>query len=243
MRKLHGPGVLIALLLVACGGDDGATPVDASAPDAGTVDAAPLDPGCAVLFLNFEPTDLVAGVADNPAQNVSTLLPESVTSPGFRTGDPSRDDEITAVVAQVRGVLEPLGVTVVTERPADPPFTMAVIGGASTDLGFPAGVSGATGFLSCGSPFDYRVTFAFEEGLTAIGVGNVTLRGYLIGLGVPQSSDPGSCLCWSGVACDFAAACTLAADTPRLAGQDASCAGAATFDAAAEVRAMLAACE
>lgn len=238
MRKL----LWISLFLVACGGDDSATPVDASVPDASALDAAPPDPACGVLFLNFEPTDLTRGF-ENAPQNISTLIPASVTTPGFRIGDPSRDAAITAVIAQVRDVLEPFGVTVVAERPAAPPYTMAVIGGVSTDVGFQAGVWAATTFLSCDSPMKNRITFAFEEGPTSTGVGNLTLSGYLIGLGVPQSSDPRSCVCWSGVACDLDDACILSEDTARLAGQEPSCDGAPFFDAPADVRDSLAACD
>lgn len=218
--------------LSACGGGAEATP-DAGAPDAVPPDAFPFDAidpadGCGVLFLNFEPTELTSG-PDYPSINRSSIITEPVSAPGFRVGDPGRDAAIQEITSQLRSTLPRFGVSIVITRPTDINYTMAIVGGSASTYGFPSNAEGSTQYGGCDTVLARRVIFA-TDGSAVSRIANVIITEYLLGLGLPQSSDPGDCLCFSGVICDLEPCTIGGSETPRLSGQQASCQGDPTFD-------------
>jgi hypothetical protein len=238
LTQMRNAGLgLVLCALSACGGGSEAS--GDGGPDTGAADAVPpdaflfdaIDPadGCGVLFLNFEPTDLTPG-PDYPSINRSSIIITPVRAPGFRVDDPGRDAAIQAITSHLRSTLPRFGVSVVTTRPTDINYTMVIVGGTATTYGFPPDTEGSTQYGGCGTVLPRRVIFA-TDGPVVSRIANTVTTLYLLGLGLPQSSDPGDCLCFSGLVCDLEA-CTIGGpETPRLDGQEASCQGDPTFDA------------
>jgi hypothetical protein len=225
-------------LIAACGGGS-------SAPDAAVFDSAPLPPdaqtNCNVVFLEFESIDLHLGAEDATVSS-SSIISADVTAPGYLQDAADRETQIADITDQVVNTLTPLGVDVVTVRPAAGDYTMVVIGGASTDVGIQAGVGGISAFTGCDTPVPRRVTFAFDtvSGTQAMPfqVANIAIGSFLVGLGTPTSSDAADCLCWDSPSCNGAVACTLGGTTtPRYASS--FCGTGATFDEPAAIAAGL----
>jgi len=229
--------LLALLLLAACGGGTGGSSPDAqvsSSPDAAT--------GCNVVFLEFDSVHLTPGPDDAP-NNASSMINAPKITPGFHAGDATRDADIATITAQVSSTLGSLGVAVVTTRPASGAYSMVVIGGTSAGLGLGSGLPGLAPFSGCGIPVANRITYAFENAGGAMfpdeQVADLAIGGYLVGLGVPTSSDTNDCLCWDSPSCQDASACTLGgAQTPRY--QSSACGSGATFDEPSTLAAALA---
>lgn len=109
-----------------------------------------------------------------------------LTAPGFRIGDPGRGASIEAIASQVQGTLARFGVTVVTARPAEIHYTMAIVGGTAATFGFPDYAEGSTMFAACGTALPRRVIYA-TDGPVDSRIANLVIGGHLLGLGLPQS--------------------------------------------------------
>jgi hypothetical protein len=234
---------MVSCALSACGGgsgdDDGVAPDAQTPPDAGPPDA---DFSCNVVFLNFEGAALTPG-QDDATTDTSSIVAGPETYPPFRAGDPDRIPKIEAVATQITDTLAPVGMTIVTTRPADGDYTMVMIGGESGDIGLADGVAGIAPFAGCGTLIPRRITMAFEadngNAFSLVHSANIAIGSILVTLAVPTSDDPGDCLCWDAPGCTGEVACTIGDEnTPRF--QQGQCGTGATFDEPAVIAAALA---
>ena len=230
---------LVCLFVAACGGKTGGAPDGSVTIDAaGSIDAKP---PCNVLYLNFESQALTSGTED-ATNNVSSIINQPEVAPGYRQSDPNRAMKMLDITGQVKGALQPFGVTVVTTRPASGDYTMVIIGGASQDIGLQAGFGGTAPFKGCDMPIPKRITFAFDNingnSISPVAVANIAIGSYLVSLGAPTSSDAMDCLCWDAPTCTNKVACTIGgAQTPRY--QSSQCGSGATFDEPAKLTQLL----
>jgi hypothetical protein len=217
----------LLLLLAACG-----APAEDDAPDA----APPLDaPGvagsCNVLYLALDGITVTQGAEDAPRGRSSIVQVPTANLPAYRGSVSDRD----ALVAQVRATLEPVGVSVVTDRPASGAYALIVVGGQGTDIGLNAeliSVAPASG-TPC-APIALGIGFAFEGG-TPVQEANAIVGTYGAMHGVPLSADPADCMCYADyMHCDWSrtTACTIGgAGTPHDTTTGFGCdPGGATFD-------------
>jgi hypothetical protein len=230
----------LVCLAAACGGGS-------STPDAAVPDGAPPPPdaqaNCNTVYLAFDQIDLHVGAEDATVSS-SSIIPADATAPGYRLDAADRETQIAAITDQIVNTLSPLGIDVLSIRPASGDYTMIVIGGSSTDVGLQAGLGGVSSFAGCDQPVPKRITYAFDtvNGVhqPEIGVANIAIGSFLVGLGTPTSSDAADCLCWDAPGCGgaVAAACTIGgATTPRY--DSSVCGTGTTFDEPAVIAAGL----
>jgi hypothetical protein len=115
----------------------------------------------------------------------------------------------------VTAVLAPFDIEVTTTRPAAGPYTMMVMGGLASDLGFTSNF-GALASNTCLSGVENVVHLIFDQGINpAIGT---VIAAYGMGKGISTSATNGSCMCWTS--CDEAHSelCTLDADSEVAVG-------------------------
>jgi hypothetical protein len=140
MHKL----ALVVIAVVGACGDSSKTSVDASTNHDAPGDTAGSGSGSGsasgtakthTLFLQLEGVTVVPGVDDGTTDH-STIIPHGATLKPWRMGDASRATEISALTTEIRGILAPYDIAVVTTRPAGGPYhEMIVTDDSATVLG------------------------------------------------------------------------------------------------------------
>jgi hypothetical protein len=138
----------------------------------------------AVIYLNFSDgtETLTRAENDNAALNQSALgavTPyPAFTWPGIADGSISRRELVRTIAERVNEVFLPYNVLITTTRPASGPYTMVMIGGSPTLLGFDARIGGVA-LMDCNNQSATNVVFAFPT----------ALRGNLHGLFVTAAQE------------------------------------------------------
>jgi hypothetical protein len=207
--------VWAALVVAGCGGSDSSGPNPPS--------------GANVYYLNFEGQSLSAGT-DDPVTNKSQILSGSVTMPAYLAGDAQRAAKIQTLVSEVRAVLAPYDIDVVTTRPASGTYDMLVAGGTSQQAGQPAGLPGQA-VVDCTATVARHISFLFD-----LSTGHDAARQIIGSLGVSHgisaSTASTDCMCIADAGCTtLAAACTIGgANTPVSANASCETTGVTTMN-------------
>lgn len=166
--------VVAVVLLVGCGDDGGAVPVDAMVDAAGACPSKspPLAPGMHRVYLNFEGVTLTDACASSSQGNCSNLVKTSPADiPPYMMGDPQRDQRIGFIVQTVQTAFAAYSLDIVTQRPTSGDYHMVVLGGDRVALGYPNTYGVAP--LACNGLTPNLVSLQFDVGQT----------------GFPQASD------------------------------------------------------
>jgi hypothetical protein len=205
----------IFLFLTGCGGSSAVTPNPPS--------------GAHVYYLNFGGQALTSG-PDNPVLNVSQSLSGSFTAPAYLTGDAQRATKIQAIVNEVKAILAPYDVAVVTQRPASGAYDMVVAGGTSQQMGFPTGLQGVA-IPDCTGAALHHISLLFD-----VSTGHDAARQIVGALGighrVSASTAATDCMCIVDGSCTaLPAACTIGgANTPVSPSASCETSGVSTMD-------------
>ena len=113
-----------------------------------------------LVYLNRRGAVVTPGVNDSRL-NRSSIIKEAVNVPAWR---PSASDW-NEVVDCVERMFEPFNIDIVTNDPGDVPHIESVIGGKSTDLGFPVGIAGLSPFTSSCDVIPNAIVYTFVESL------------------------------------------------------------------------------
>jgi hypothetical protein len=121
-------------------------------------------PAPTVLYVNFDGGQLHHNsTCSEAAQNCSYIITtraQTITYPAF-TGSASDRQQIISLVTRWYA---PFNVQVVSSRPADQPYAMAMVGGTADIIGYPRGSNiGGLGPLDCGNMSPDDISFAFSE--------------------------------------------------------------------------------
>jgi len=114
-----------------------------------------------IYFLNFDGQVLTPG-ADDPVQNRSQLISQTVAIPTYLAGDPKRAAKIQSIIREVKAILAPYNIKIVTSRPQSGPYDMMVAGGSSRQAGLPAGI-GAVAVIDCTAALPHHVSLLFDQ--------------------------------------------------------------------------------
>jgi hypothetical protein len=169
--------------------------------------------GNRTLYLNFDGVALVTDPLNNDSRtNHTFLVPASVTVPQFLAGSGQRTATIAGIVAQLRDVLGPYDVQVVTDRPttAGAEYLMVVFGGTSNAItGRPN--LGAFGPVDCQNANQNDIGLVFDptgSDITVNIVGSANAAMFVIGLSIGLSSTQQTGDCMSTMS-STSAACVL----------------------------------
>ena len=214
----------LAIGLVGCGDSGNKTAdaqLDGPAHGDAAIDAPAFVPGAAMshtLFLQTEGVLLVLGNSD-ATMNKSPLLTSDQTLASWRGSDAQRTTELAGIVTQMRTVLAPYHIDVVTTRPALGPYDMII----ATDtlpqsIGLPAQTFAVTESPAAGCntiPSKVAIMFPGQFGtmftsMVANFIANESIAMFGFTNGVPASNLAGDCMCFSGSACGGpSTACTI----------------------------------
>ena len=188
--------------LASCGGGGSSVAPDATPQDPDATPTPDAFVSCNVLFLNFEGATLQQAGVDNPAADQSVLLANAMaTIAAYQVGNPNRAAAIAAITTQVRTILQPLGVAVVTERPASGVYAMTLLGGVSTDIGAASNLVALAPARGDCQPEPAVITFVFDSNLANAQVGNAVIGTYGITRGIPITTLATDCMCFSAGSC------------------------------------------
>jgi len=234
---------LVVTVFWACGDDGGGTkPPDAAMRDAAMADTdAPAfncmtspTAGTHKLFLQFEGVMLTKGTTSAPLNQISffndTVM--SATIPVWKAAVADRADQIASIVCNVREVLFPFDVEVVTTRPASGDYDMVVFGGEPGDLGFQTGTGTAYAAVSgidCPNANRTDVAVIFERAInggfnTTSALDSSIFAGAFVGSvnGLSPSKQPTNCLCnvssSEAVSCNYMQMCSYSTAAPVAQG-------------------------
>jgi hypothetical protein len=124
----------------------------------------------AILYVNFSDgsESLQQGQVDDATRDVTSMgsIPRypPFTWPGINDGSISRRDLIRAITRQVNDLYLPYNLLVTTTRPAAGPYTMVMVGGTPTVLGYDARLAGVA-FMDCDNLQPANIVFAFPSAL------------------------------------------------------------------------------
>ena len=113
-----------------------------------------------IVYLNRRGAILTPGANDSRT-NRSSIIKAAANIPAWQTS--TRD--WNEVVDCVKGMFAPFNIDVVQNDPGDVPHIESVIGGKSTDLGFPVGVAGLSPFTSRCDVIPNAIVYTFVESL------------------------------------------------------------------------------
>jgi hypothetical protein len=160
-----------------------------------------------IYFLNFDGQVLTPG-ADDPVQNRSQLISQTVAIPTYLAGDPKRAAKIQSIIREVKAILAPYNIKIVTSRPQSGPYDMMVAGGSSRQAGLPAGI-GAVAVIDCTAALPHHVSLLFDQ-TTGHEAARQIIGSLGISHGISASTKSTDCMCIVDVgSTPLAVACTL----------------------------------
>jgi hypothetical protein len=193
------------------GGDDGGMPPhDGGMP---LPDAPPPGTPTKAVFMNFEGVAVTHAAVDDATLNRSSVVSVSATLPRYLKNDQMRATKIASIVSEVRQILAPYNVVIVTTRPPSGTYHMMVFtDAAGSAIGLPADTSVI--FPTTCDTVPSVVGFEFSKGaeLDAHMLAQNTIS--LLGLssGIPSSSAFADCMCFNDPICTtipFSLPCTI----------------------------------
>lgn len=221
--------LLVLILAAACGGGGGSHDPDArGAADAPVTADAPAAAAGHVVYLAFDGETVTPGT-DDPVKTTSPLPSKAYTAK-YLPNDAARTTKIDAIVTEVRAILAPYDVALVTTRPASGSYDLIVVGGSPTDAGITAGV-GALSIAGQCTLTGTHVALVFDLGQPPHDL--VRLIVSLTGMAhnVSMTKKPDDCMCYADVACTtLAAACTIGGAGTTVDTSFYNCAGGPTTD-------------
>ncbi len=122
------------------------------------------------LFLDFSDgtESLAKGADDDAEKNISAVAAvkpvPAFAWPAITDGTMTRQDVVRTVARQVHQLYLPYNVVLTTARPAAGPYTLIVIAGAPSLLGYAPEVAGLA-FMDCNNEHEDDVVFVFPEAL------------------------------------------------------------------------------
>jgi hypothetical protein len=167
---------------------------------------------------------------DDEETGMGPLLSGSVSIPAYLAGDAQRAAKIQTIVDEIKAILAPYDIAIVTSRPASGAYDMLVAGGTSEQAGLSAGLPGVA-VVDCTAALPRHVSLLFD-----LSTGHNAARQIIGSLGVSHrisaSTSGTDCMCIADSGCSaLAAACTLGgANTPVSANANCEASGVTTMN-------------
>lgn len=142
-----------------------------------------------VLYLNFGGAVITKASASDAAKNTSPLCGGTFPAFDHKPYGTDRAAVLAQVKARVATLLADFDITIVTARPAAPPYEMVVLGGLPAQCGYAAGIGGLAP-LDCHNTNTGDVFFVFSGGITHLDMLAVAV-GHELGhtFGLPHSAE------------------------------------------------------
>lgn len=215
----------LAVAVAACGGSD-VTSDAALAPDA----RVPAPAKTHTLYVHTDGIMLLPG-EDDATNNRSSIAAQAVSLAPYLVGEPQRQALIDGVVMQVKSIVAPYDIEVVTVRPASGDYSMMVMTDDSAQvLGLAPGMAAITR-SSCNQRSS-PVSFAFGYPGRDYAARNAIAM-FADQAAIPLSTKPGDCMCFASSVCTQVGPCTIGGPGTPI-DQSAGCTtGEPTMDEAA----------
>jgi hypothetical protein len=222
---------MLALLALGCSGGSGTGVPDASGIDQMPADARVPQPAKThTLYLHTEGIVLTPG-EDDAINNKSAIVTQSVALAAFLQGDPDRQMKIDEIVLQLRDIVAPYDITIVSTRPTAGDYSMVVL---TDDMASKVGLDAQLTAVTRSSCNQRSAPVAFEFGYFGRDyAARNAIAMFADQAAIPFSKLRGDCMCFSHLVCSVTMPCTIGGpDTPI--DPDAGCAtGETTMDEAA----------